>query len=336
MKKKWLVTLLAAGCIAMLAGCQRNKNGAEPTGAPAEETPVPTEEATAAPEPTRVVVPARTDYLTEEDMQTASPWKVCDNTALAAAMKKAEAGEPVTIAVLGGSITQGTISSGAKDSQLKTKNCYAEIFFAWWRETFPNSKVTVVNAGIGATDSYLGVHRVQEDVLDFHPDVVLIEYSVNDAGTNTYKNTYDNLVYKVATSEDAPAVLLLFMGQTNLSSAVISCSRILIKLAKNVSTTKQNAIPVRISFSEVISLVLFTVYPAISRLPPLNVTESSSATVSTLPTSQISSIWLITRAVIPSASRHVPSAQKANSPQDKRRSNRMSNTTFFLIHSCCL
>lgn len=219
MKKKWLVILLAAGCIAMLAGCQGNKNGAEPTGAPAEETPVPTEEATAAPEPTRVVVPARTDYLTEEDMQTASPWKVCDNTALAAAMKKAEAGEPVTIAVLGGSITQGTISNGAKDSQLKTKNCYAEIFFSWWRETFPNSKVTVVNAGIGATDSYLGVHRVQEDVLDFHPDVVLIEYSVNDAGTNTYKNTYDNLVYKVATSEDAPAVLLLFMGQTNLASA---------------------------------------------------------------------------------------------------------------------
>ena len=219
MKKKWLVTLLAAGCIAMLAGCQGNKNGAEPTGAPAEETPVPTEEATAAPEPTRVVLPARTDYLTEEDMQAASPWQSCDNTALAAAMKKAEAGEPITIAAIGGSITQGTISSGAKDNQLKTKNCYAEIFFSWWRETFPNSKVTVVNAGIGATDSYLGVHRVQEDVLDYHPDVVLIEFSVNDAATNTYKTTYDNLVYKVASSEDAPAVMLLFMGQTNLSSA---------------------------------------------------------------------------------------------------------------------
>lgn len=215
MNKRWWITLLTAGCIAMLAGCQGKENTVEPTEAPTEatETPVPTET------PVRNVVSARTDYLTEEDMQVASPWKVCDNAALAAAMKKAEAGEPITIAAIGGSITQGTISSGAKDSQLKTKNCYAEIFFSWWRETFPNSKVTVVNAGIGATDSYLGVHRVQEDVLDYQPDVVLIEYSVNDAGTNTYKTTYDNLVYKVASMEDAPAVLLLFMGQTNLSSA---------------------------------------------------------------------------------------------------------------------
>ena len=214
MKKKWLFTALAAGCIAMLAGCQGNNSAAEPTEAPAE-TVAPTE----APATVREVVPARTDYLTEADMQVASPWQVCDNTALAAAMKKAAAGEPITVAAIGGSITQGTVSSGAKDSQMKTKNCYAEIFFSGWRETFPNSEITVVNAGIGATDSYLGVHRVQEDVLDYHPDVVLIEYSVNDAGDNTYKITYDNLVYKVATAEDAPAVMLLFMGQTNLSSA---------------------------------------------------------------------------------------------------------------------
>lgn len=215
MKKKWFVTLLAAGCIAMLAGCQGSEDNATPTEAPAEATatPAPTEA------PVRTVVPARTEYLTEADMQAASPWQVCDNTALAAAMKKAEAGEPITIAAIGGSITQGTISSGAKDNQMKTKNCYAEIFFSWWRETFPNSEVTVVNAGIGATDSYLGVHRVQKDVLDYHPDVVLVEYSVNDSGDNTSKITYDNLVYKLAASEDAPAVMLLFMGQTNLSSA---------------------------------------------------------------------------------------------------------------------
>lgn len=217
--KKWFVTLLAAGCITLLAGCQGNDNEAAPTTTPATETPVPTVAPTETPIPTRAVVPARTDYLTEEDMQVASPWKVCDNTALAAVMKKAEAGEPVTIAAIGGSITQGSISNGAKDGQVKAKKCYADIFFAWWKETFPNSEVTVINAGIGATDSYLGVHRVQEDVLDYHPDVVLVEYSVNDAGTTTYKNTYDNLVYKVATSEDAPAVMLLFMGQTNLSSA---------------------------------------------------------------------------------------------------------------------
>ncbi|MBO5352540.1 MAG: hypothetical protein J6A77_04510 [Lachnospiraceae bacterium] len=221
MRKKWLTTLLAAGGIALLAGCQGSTEEASPTQAPVEATatPLPTEAPTATPAPERTIVPAWTDYLTEEDMHTASPWKVCDNTALAAVMKKAEAGEPITIATIGGSITQGAISSGPLDSEIKTRACYADIFFSWWKETFPEVEVTVVNAGIGGTDSYLGVHRVQEHVLDYHPDLVLIEYSVNDGGNNSYKNSYDNLVRKVLKSEDAPAVLLLFMGQTNLNSA---------------------------------------------------------------------------------------------------------------------
>lgn len=220
MKRKWLGILFAVGCMVMLAACGKTENKETSMVTPAEENVSDVAaEPTKAPAQGREVVPAWTDYLTEEDMQKASPWQVCDNSALAAVMKKAEAGEPVTIATIGGSITQGTISSGPLDSEIKTKACYADIFFAWWKETFPNSEVTVVNAGIGGTDSYLGVHRVQEDVLDFHPDVVLIEYSVNDGANNSYKNSYDNLVRKVLKSEDSPAVLLLFMAQTSLVSA---------------------------------------------------------------------------------------------------------------------
>ena len=221
MQKKWIRLLLVAAGAVMLAGCGKNTADAVLTQAPVEEnvTPGETEASAGNSGQERTVVPAWTDYLTEEDMQKASPWQVCDNSALAAVMKKAEAGEPVTIATIGGSITQGTISTGPLDKEIKTKACYADIFFAWWKETFPNSEVKVVNAGIGGTDSYLGVHRVQEDVLDFHPDVVLIEYSVNDGANATYKNSYDNLVRKVLKSEDSPAVLLLFMAQTSLVSA---------------------------------------------------------------------------------------------------------------------
>ncbi len=217
----WIFCLLA---VLSLAACGAKKdtpaenNASESIGTTDQNTDN-AETATPTEAPKRTTVPSHTDYLTEEDMQTASPWQICDNAALAAVMKKAEAGEPVTIATIGGSITQGSISNGAKDSQIKAKSCYADIFFSWWKETFPQSEVTVVNAGIGATDSYLGVHRLQEDVLDYNPDLVLVEYSVNDGGNNTFKITYDNLVYKMATMEDAPAVMLLFMGQTNLSSA---------------------------------------------------------------------------------------------------------------------
>lgn len=216
MKKKWMTLVMAAAGLLLMMGCQQENSDASVTGMPMEP-PVSSEEQIQMTE--RNTVAAWSSYLTEEDMQTASPWQACDNTALAAVMKRAEAGEPVTIAVIGGSITQGTISKGTNDSQVQKKACYADIFFAWWKETFPKAEITVVNAGIGATDSYLGVHRVEEDVLLYHPDVVLVEFSVNDTDTATYKTSYDNLVYKLASSEDAPAVMLLFMGQTNLASA---------------------------------------------------------------------------------------------------------------------
>ena len=190
----WIFCLLA---VLSLAACgTKNDNPAENNASEAigttDQNTNNAEAATPTEVPKRTTVPSHTDYLTEEDMQTASPWQICDNAALAAVMKKAEAGEPVTIATIGGSITQGSISNGAKDSQIKAKSCYADIFFSWWKETFPQSEVTVVNAGIGATDSYLGVHRLKEDVLDYNPDLVLVEYSVNDGGNNTFKITYDN------------------------------------------------------------------------------------------------------------------------------------------------
>ena len=108
-----------------------------------------------------------TDYVSEELYLSADQWASCDDAALAAVMRKAEAGEPVTIACIGGSITQGTISNGTDDSQVSPKKSYADIYFSWWEQTFPDTEFTFINAGIGATDSYIGVHRVQKDVLDF-------------------------------------------------------------------------------------------------------------------------------------------------------------------------
>lgn len=161
---------------------------------------------------------ALSDYLTEEDMKLAIK-SGSDESALAAVIKKAEAGEKVIIACIGGSITQGAISDGTIDGSVVFKKSYADIFFEWFSTSFPNTEFEFINAGIGATDSYLGVHRVNDDVLSYHPDLVLIEFSVNDSDNIAYQNYYDNLTRTILLSEDSPAVVLLFMAQTNLSSA---------------------------------------------------------------------------------------------------------------------
>lgn len=126
---------------------------------------------------------------------------------LAGAMKKAAAGEAVTVAYIGGSITQG---SSAGDS-----GCYARLVTDWFEETYPDSAINYVRAGIGATGSYIGVHRVQRDVLDNNPDIVFVEFSVNDTTEDTMRNvnSYDSLLRKIWNAESAPAVVCIGMTQ---------------------------------------------------------------------------------------------------------------------------
>lgn len=208
----------------LLQGCQNTQKAQTPSPADpiADTEQTTTNTVNTASEDianNNTIIPTPTEFVTEEYMTQADMWKVCDDTALAAVMKKAAAGESVTIACIGGSITQGTISSGTDDSSLNERKCYADIFFSWWESTFPDTEFTFINAGIGATDSYLGVHRVGKDVLEHHPDLVLVEFSVNDGSSVTDKRNYDNLVRRILLSENAPAVMLLFMGQTNGASA---------------------------------------------------------------------------------------------------------------------
>lgn len=212
MKKLTRLTALLAAVLLLFAACSN-------TQAPPTTTSAPSTAPTETQPPPKALVPCPTDYVTSEQMELADPWAGSDESAIAQVMRKAEAGESVTIAVIGGSITQGTISNGSSDRTVEHKQTYAEIFQAWWEETFPETEVTFINAGIGATDSYLGVHRVEKDVLAYDPDLVLVEFSVNDSSSNSHKTSYDNLLRTMLLQEDAPAVLLLFMAQTNGSSA---------------------------------------------------------------------------------------------------------------------
>lgn len=81
---------------------------------------------------------------------------------------KLKAGKEVRIAYFGGSITA---QEGYRPKTLK-----------WLRETYPQSKITEINAAIGGTGSDLGVYRFGHDVLEAKPDLIFVEFSVNDGG----------------------------------------------------------------------------------------------------------------------------------------------------------
>lgn len=126
------------------------------------------------------------------------------NHRLAKLFEKALKGQNLTIATLGGSITNGALASSKEEK-------YANRIQAWFEATFPNIKVTLINAGIGATSSAFGIYRLKEDVLIYEPDLIVIEYSVNDYGNGNYlTETYEGLLRSALSYEDAAVVPLYF------------------------------------------------------------------------------------------------------------------------------
>lgn len=126
------------------------------------------------------------------------------------AIAKARAGEDVTVAYIGGSITQG---AGAKPIATE---CYAYRSYEAFKKRFgkgDGSNVHFIKAGVGGTPSELGLTRYEDDVLRkgaVVPDVVVIEFAVNDAGDETNGVCYESLALMAMEGPGSPAVVLLF------------------------------------------------------------------------------------------------------------------------------
>lgn len=124
------------------------------------------------------------------------------------AIDRARNGEQVTVAYIGGSITQG---AGA--TPINTE-CYAYQSYRSFAKRFGRGdNVRLIKAGVGGTPSELGMIRFERDVLRDGretPDIVIVEFAVNDEGDETEGNCYESLVRKILMLPNRPAVILLF------------------------------------------------------------------------------------------------------------------------------
>lgn len=117
---------------------------------------------------------------------------------IAALMKKAEKGGSYKIAVLGGSISEGSLATIKELS-------YGYLVCEWWKETFPNADFEFVNAGLGATTPEMACYRLETDLLSYKPDFVVVDFAVNE--DNDMYNTYSALLYRILSQKNSPAVM---------------------------------------------------------------------------------------------------------------------------------
>lgn len=146
------------------------------------------------------------DTLFTEAMMKNSLVSVGNTERIQRAIAKAQSGENVVIAYLGGSITEGA------SAQPQATRCYAYLSAKQFADRFmPDSKqLMYVNAGISGTPSLLGITRAEQDVLSKNPDIVFVEFAVNDSNQMPYRIVYESLIRKLLNSETQPAVILIF------------------------------------------------------------------------------------------------------------------------------
>lgn len=220
--KKILAMTIAAMMLLTAAGCGNSAaSDTESTSAAAGATSAPeTEASTSATEASTSAAETTTapeeeeeiDYstLTEEEiyqlMVERSLITTGDTTRMANVLDRAAKGEEITVAYIGGSITEGYHDN----LTLAEDEKWAKMTNNWLSEQYPEATFNYVNAGLSGTPSILGNLRLERDVLVSDPDIVFIEFAVNDGDATAYHNAYESMVRTLLTQDKDIAVVLLF------------------------------------------------------------------------------------------------------------------------------
>ncbi len=110
------------------------------------------------------------------------------------------AGKPIVYGAIGGSITSGASATTSGNRYV------SRIAFELQNRT----ACKLVNAGIGATDSRYGAMRCEEHLLRHAPDLITIEFAVNDIKNPDYQASYEGLLRRCRQGAPDALIILLF------------------------------------------------------------------------------------------------------------------------------
>ncbi len=116
----------------------------------------------------------------------------------------------VRIAYIGGSITAA-------------KEGWRDLTFDWFRLHYPYTAFYQTNAAIGGTGSDLGVFRMEQDVLIHQPDLLFVEFAVNDSGQERIAllNAMEGLVRKAWAANPEMDICFVYTTAESLCSDLI-------------------------------------------------------------------------------------------------------------------
>lgn len=108
-----------------------------------------------------------------------------------------------SIGFIGGSITEGAGSSSKE-------KCFASLVTTNLEKKFSDTEFTCINAGIGGTGSSLGLFRLHRDLLSQNPDIVFIEFAVNDYSLKSTGIYVENMIRQIKAHNSKTEIVLIY------------------------------------------------------------------------------------------------------------------------------
>lgn len=119
----------------------------------------------------------------------------------------------MNIAIIGGSITEGTGASTYENSYVYKLERYLSA---------KNNDIRIKNLGAGGTASHFGLFRLKRDLGDFKPDVIFVEFAVNDRIYNSVDSSkyFEGLIRECAKIAQKIIVIDFPTGLADSSTSV--------------------------------------------------------------------------------------------------------------------
>jgi lysophospholipase L1-like esterase len=143
-------------------------------------------------------------YLSPESYHNLIKLSVSDfgnSSRLNKATEKARSG-PVTIGFLGGSVTIGYSPSGMLEENYPTQLCRM-----FTKKFGIEGQCNCVNFGLGSENSILGLAFAEDRLRKEKPDIVFVEYAINNGIDKLHMAAFESLITKLLRFESKPAVI---------------------------------------------------------------------------------------------------------------------------------
>lgn len=126
---------------------------------------------------------------------------------LANTYKKLTQDKKLNVAYFGGSVTVGTGGDG--------KGSWRQLTNKWFSDNYPDAIVNEIYAAIGGTGSLWGLMRLERDVLQYNPDLVFVEFAMNDVYTGMSEMqaaaNIDGIIRKINEHNPNTDIVLVFI-----------------------------------------------------------------------------------------------------------------------------